>query len=1439
MPPLAGMFELASTPRSFVVWRLLRGRRILELRRMFVSSCADQTDNELVTSVCLNWEYMQFDTYPSHRDSCHLLQQAGINLSAVATIEGAEAPVQLALPHPALPSPFLFQTEELSLHVMLVTTEATFYQLVFPAPYFFHESKRPRLYASGYQLTVTPGRRAVMAQSVDYDTVAVAWNDGTLTTLKCPAPYEDEADAGMELDDEGGGFSQEDMTNASIFSTTPFKNLKDRMFGTPMRSASEDDSGQQAVSMTSLALGAKLFVFTLTRDRRLRIWNLVAKTCVKSVSVIGKPRKREGVPMTPGGTNLPLLSSIPRRYLHVFDEYAIKTSEGYKVFFKVAVYISPVDGVERPSFVVYSGALSESGQVTEWSQLSHKPCPAPGSSSGVGSDEILVDFAVAKGAAHAADAEMPMAEDDEDEDETDEEQGTQWVLWTLWDRDRSRETIIRYTGLVLPNEEGVSPSGVGALGDRWMTVVSRGREILDIPNLEHKLKSRSVQEVFLDHIFAPGRFSMRTIKLALDSYEDSKQMEGISPPVRDPSSTWDRLRRRAAKVVGSSWRRDVPWGESNAEDQAAFLSQYNIALRQEWAELFRNCMKLHEDASAPCYLYHSRRSGTVSVVKRAGISVVREADSSEVVGCIGAGTLDPTAFLTLPEALVAPNHPAIADRSLRTRLNLLWRAIELIRDTFGTDAIGAFEDDVVAQLPNPMSSLVHLAVETQENFFNAAENPRFADRFVDMLRGINGVKEVYGTLLELVRNGGGSPAAGSGAQGTNASGFSNALVAAATGQIAAARHALARDLLMLIVCATGVVGDENIRPDNSFIAECFVTYHGCRLLAWLCERRVSASGPDGREGGDVTNRMSTLRLGPSDAAAGRDELGADTLALHLLRQHYLLEFDFNQHPLQMLLRMAPAQFISKLGLTLKGVTAVLPTPEIVLLAQKLMVYRHWDAAEGVLVTVPHSAASRYLRACVEIERGEWRRAREHFESAAAGLRNLESQHSDLANVLPPHIYTGGAGAYFRHVMQMFHDKHIWDMVAVFARLALKRFTTEQNESNQEAVKTLYRHLFTASLEMLAFDEAYEAMIGNPDEPTRFDCLRHFVTVAAEHGRIDLICSNYPFVGMQHEVERTLQFKARADAVHVPGKPGPNYYTVLYGYHVFKGDYRSAAMAMYQYARRLNGLTLGGNLVSVQQILSEQARSYLAAINALDLVDQEYRWIVAEEDKTVAGWDSERGKKRRRIDESQDIDTAGESATPAPIVTIRETADLRKEYLLALSKLELINRFSETSGDGLLDPRSAVSLSAQAGMYDYALSLGATFGMDLGQVFERFTEKCVMFTRADADGLPITDRDSLVKNDPPASWEGSESDRAWRLLQKWLDLHDTKATGYAYHRVVMEKMLSLNRDAGVPVWLISFYRKHHPEDLIRTYLKYGLVKDAAQFAVEYIERVTRQ
>lgn len=78
--------------------------------------------------------------------------------------------------------------------------------------------------------------------------------------------------------------------------------------------------------------------------------------------------------------------------------------------------------------------------------------------------------------------------------------------------------------------------------------------------------------------------------------------------------------------------------------------------------------------------------------------------------------------------------------------------------------------------------------------------------------------------------------------------------------------------------------------------------------------------------------------------------------------------------------------------------------------------------------------------------------------------------------------------------------------------------------------------------------------------SQMTCLAHFISVVCENGATALL-TQYSFAGLEADLERNLAFRARnSDPL-----ARPNYYKVLYAYHISKGDYRSGSSRLFLFS----------------------------------------------------------------------------------------------------------------------------------------------------------------------------------------------------------------------------------------------------------------------------------
>jgi len=203
---------------------------------------------------------------------------------------------------------------------------------------------------------------------------------------------------------------------------------------------------------------------------------------------------------------------------------------------------------------------------------------------------------------------------------------------------------------------------------------------------------------------------------------------------------------------------------------------------------------------------------------------------------------------------------------------------------------------------------------------------------------------------------------------------------------------------------------------------------------------------------------------------------------------------------------------------------------------------------------------------------------------------------------------------------------------------------------------------------------------------RRNCAQHLVHRMCEEHAIERLMS-FNFVGVVDEVEGSLSFKAR----NADPRIQPFYSRILYTWYVTHGDYRngeldfffvfylpsvlthpSAALAMYQRARKLAVLSNANELVQYLSLAEQQLEALIVSSNALALLDQKDAWItlpIAPEGLGTRQSERKRRKLTRHIPEDR-------FASGKRDLEMVKLSDVIAESTLLSAQLDLVRKDPE-------------------------------------------------------------------------------------------------------------------------------------------------------------------
>ena len=1054
--------------------------------------------------------------------------------------------------------------------------------------------------------------------------------------------------------------------------------------------------------------------------------------------------------------------------------------------------------------------------------------------------------------------------------------------------------VLRYAGfgnsqsgnLIQGTSSGISAGDCSGAG--WMNVTLEeplNPDFLpagaNLGGYEGALSQVDPRQAYLQQLFYPGRFSIPTLAKTISIYRKSP-----GTYANDSSWTIGRLKEEVCSAVEFEIQNQVTEYEITDEE--------HISISHEaWAKFYSCAIQYHEVGLKPMGLIVDGHSGLLCILKKTGFSFVRPVDALEhLVLTEGVAVNGPDLFHDTPTLC---EDPALAHDVVS-----LMRAVAMISGVMPSYLSDEFEH-ALNRLISPDQVGRRIVTEILSAHSDAEDDDggfRFNQELSTRLQQVGDIAKALEILLVsleldrgIVSHSDFDPTSeeGNGLSHNqpNCSRDTSKLFSSPTGvsvlaesllQMAMTRFKLTRDVIVLqmimLECGlaegggsgAGVSANTAELIRSTYLPRSVVMAHCYYVLVWLTGTVSTAPPPNSLEQG--LRQMAVLKISDNSkhsltgssaeasahhaAQIARASARPLTLSELFLRgpggkARSLLTTTENEHASPWYTVLMPLVNISA---QLLWPRCAVPAFQQFLLAA----CQHMQIQEYVRLLSTwcdwNCHSRQFLLGSALLNMAEPEKACDWMIQAAGGVvsdRFLSNQIFSRQELEEKNGEENGASGdattkrltilYFLKVIQLFEQFGYYDYVIDLAKTAMG--VCDEKDPDRT---TLCYILFSYHLKLGHNDEAYDAMVANPDKSRRKDSLRQFIVTLFERKHLKKL-ANYPYIDMFEDLEAIIESRARSVDLTVN-----NYYDFLYSFHVMKENYRKAAHVMYEC-----GMRLGTELFTLEG-LKKQAKCYLSCLNCLKLVNPKNAWIVRP---MLINTDSNStnflnttppnlppGTSPKRTVDGEELST--ELRFPPKRMEVLEMYEIEREFQLICARLKLTNKRQTSLPESAtmlmgpaISPKETVSLLISSNLFEDAIKIASLYDppLDFKPIVEGLTTKCVQLSRSGSSNAENT-WDWLAENNAgsPRNDIGSNSsvEAAWKLLESIVTRLQEKEGGSQIHKSVVTRLFSLS--AFLPAWLVTGYKKINPSELLRLYLVHGYIEDAGILASEYIDAV---
>lgn len=727
-------------------------------------------------------------------------------------------------------------------------------------------------------------------------------------------------------------------------------------FSTRSQSASASTSSPaQLVSLASTSAPDQAsFAFGVSRDRKLKIWNLDTGVCLRAIDFprpattstdveIVRGRETDSpAPNGKGGKKGPiLLPPTPSSYVKVIQGDATSSFDAYLLLYVTASSGSP------PAFFLYGIQSDAAGNVSELVPAGEQRC-----ASGAA---VLVDFDVVR-----FDDKLG--------------RGSGWTLWTVWEE--GGEAEVRFVPLdgqeiQFSEEEDVE----------WVKV-ARGAVSVAGWNASHfdellQDPLARVTEVFATHISHPGRYSQVTLETALEGYEESTLAE-LDPRHRPEafSFEYESVMDRIFAIVGCTVHL-----ETSPQTGAALIDAFNKRLKVEWLKFVAMCNESRAAALFPTTIACSGPRGLIMVVTRDAVTVPVVQDTVLAMQRLETDDFALADFMgLLPEALEL-SYPALSPQAIRHDIFAIQVIITQLNSQLPLAVSAALERQLLVTVRSPFTADVEaIAGDLYQIIQSQIDEDLLSilsDQLALLLTPEASFHAIWALLTssELVH-----PVEDAGTKAA-ISDLTSTLLADQLSNAIEARYQLAKGLATLLLFIHGEEQSSFVPQLSSLTNSVLATFHTLASLRWITlqDAPLELELPAQESDDSILERFGEMKVSAS-GQTGSSSTPSVSLLNSLIRDRHSPSLSLG-HPLSLSFTHAASSFLASTGLVSQK-RLVIDSPAEVVFAHRLTELVLYSLALEFVEMYPQGAGMLYVNGLALLGLDRFEEAANSFMRAA-------------------------------------------------------------------------------------------------------------------------------------------------------------------------------------------------------------------------------------------------------------------------------------------------------------------------------------------------------------------------------------------------------------------------------------------------------------------------